>query len=199
MKVTNNHELGFKMIYELDRVFDEMDHHEESECDGGKCTKCGWRCEFAESHIQYSSLNGCSYINNKYDVWIDEEEGEICYKLKKDEFASIYNEKELILMKELNNLNSIQDTYNFLYVVIMNDRYIEVTRGGHTLNVNEIRNIIIALNEGEFHLSFSLKSCIGHTVDYQEKNIYSFNGFETKYNKHLQKYIFEKVHLIVNV
>ena len=70
------------------------------------CKYCSWRCELPESHIQHAGCNGCKYISNKYDIFIDED-GELQHKLKKsktiidgqttiDENGNIYFQLNLI-------------------------------------------------------------------------------------------------------
>ena len=39
----------------------------------GECSDCGWKCEYPQSHIEYSRTNDCGYISAKYEISNDDD------------------------------------------------------------------------------------------------------------------------------
>ena len=39
----------------------------------GECSDCGWKCEYPQSHIEYSRTNECEYISAKYEITHDDD------------------------------------------------------------------------------------------------------------------------------
>lgn len=64
---------NWREMYICERCKDDLYYLEKLADDA--CPYCGWRCEYEQSHTQYGNT-GCKYINEKYDIEIDED-GEI--------------------------------------------------------------------------------------------------------------------------
>lgn len=54
---------------------DKMNKHQ--------CEYCGWYAELPNSHVAQAAMNGCEVIEERYDVFIDDE-GEVDFREKED-------------------------------------------------------------------------------------------------------------------
>ena len=97
----------------------------------------------------------------------------------------LYNVREKLIIRKLNELNSIQDDHQFYYVINNYDKYISVTPNNKiTMNIHEVKSIVTALREDpDYHLHVDVVQCQA----YNEKNVMKFlfdnTGFGIKFLK----------------
>ena len=86
------------------------------------CPDCEWRSEFPESHVLHSG-GGCKFMREKYNIWFDEDAGELKWELKpKNEIISLkkrenpfYKDDDLIVYNT--NLQNVIDHLKFDYII----------------------------------------------------------------------------------
>ena len=72
---------------ELECAEDDKDDAADWEIDleyTSQCRYCGWMPELEASHIGHSMWSGCKYIQSRYDIKRDEEDGEPMWRTKGD-------------------------------------------------------------------------------------------------------------------
>ena len=88
---------GFYLQREEEQKDAEQDEVEDAEGDKddaadweidleytSQCRYCGWMPELEASHIGHSMWSGCKYIQSRYDIKRDEEDGEPMWRAKGD-------------------------------------------------------------------------------------------------------------------
>ncbi len=100
----------------------------------------------------------------------------------------LYNAREKLIIRKLNELNSIQDDHQFYYVINNYDKYISVTHNNKiTMNIHEVKSIVTALREDpDYHLHVDVVQCRAENDKNVTKFLFDNTGFGIKWLKSYQ-------------